>query len=259
MHSKTQRRKLICRTISQLALIALVIGILPARAQNAVPSQNAVPPTARQAAGMPEFASRLAHPAAPRATSQSTPLTPKHPAGSCSQVRPVSPQDQVSYENGPVNGTVDAWAINFGYIVSDSFTVGSGTVTGFDIWVWEFPGDVVQPPWTGLLPATRTAERSMAPAPPVADVTDPFISTNQYGYDIDKLSVSGLNVSASGTVWLNLQNATVPDGDPMYWDENSGIGCHSQGCPSQAYESAVGTIPSEAFDVVRRPSCSCLL
>ncbi len=81
------------------------------------------------------------------------------------------------------------------------------------------------------------------------NLTDQFVSVNQYGYDIDKISASGLNVSASGTVYLNLQNAVVPSGDPVYWDENSGVGCHSAGCPSQAYESAVGTIPSEAFDV----------
>ena len=68
-----------------------------------------------------------------------------------------------------------------------------------------------------------------------ASVTDQFISTNQYGYNIDKISVSGLNVSTgSGTVYLNLQNAVVPSGDPVYWDENSGSGCHSPGCPSQA-------------------------
>jgi len=63
--------------------------------------------------------------------------------------------------------------------------------------------------------------------------------------------VLGLNVSTnSGTSYLNLQNAVVGSGDPVYWDENSGIGCHSQGCPSQAYQNSVGTIPSEAFDVV---------
>ena len=29
---------------------------------------------------------------------------------------------QWSYDNGPINGTTDAWTINFGYIVSDTFT-----------------------------------------------------------------------------------------------------------------------------------------
>jgi hypothetical protein len=42
-----------------------------------------------------------------------------------------------------------------------------------------------------------------------------------------------------GTYWVNLQNASVPSGDPVYWDENSG--------PSQASENSVGSIPSEAF------------
>ena len=46
---------------------------------------------------------------------------------------------------------------------------------------------------------------------------------------------------------MNLQNASVPSGDPVYWDENSGVGCESGGCPSQAYDNSVGTIPSESF------------
>ena len=26
-----------------------------------------------------------------------------------------------TYDNGPINGTTDAWTINFGYIVSDTY------------------------------------------------------------------------------------------------------------------------------------------
>ena len=26
------------------------------------------------------------------------------------------------YDNGPINGTTDAWTINFGYVVSNTFT-----------------------------------------------------------------------------------------------------------------------------------------
>ena len=49
----------------------------------------------------------------------------------------------VIYDNGPVNGTVDAWTINFGYVVSDTFAINGfyAIVTGFDFWVWELPGD----------------------------------------------------------------------------------------------------------------------
>jgi hypothetical protein len=30
------------------------------------------------------------------------------------------------YDNGPINGTTDAWTINSGFTVSDTFTIGGG-------------------------------------------------------------------------------------------------------------------------------------
>ena len=155
------------------------------------------------------------------------------------------------YENGPINGNTDAYNISFGFIVSDSFVADANTVTGFMLGTWEFPGDVVLSlDWTitsqengGTVYGSGTAKGK--------NLTDQFISTNQFGYDIDKLTISGLNVAVtSGSkYWLNLDNATVPGGDPVAWDENSGIGCMSNGCPSQASETSVGTIASEAFTI----------
>jgi hypothetical protein len=153
-----------------------------------------------------------------------------------------------AYDNGPINGTTDAWTINFGYIVSDTFT---GAVNGFRFGAWEFPGDTMTSvDWSitsgengGTVYGSGTASG--------ASLTDRFISTNQYGYNIDDITVSGLVVGTTNgvTYWLNLQNAAVPSGDPVYWDENSGAGCAGTGCPSKASESAVGTIPSEAFSI----------
>jgi uncharacterized repeat protein (TIGR03803 family) len=210
-------------------MLALALALVPAAAQNPVPS------TARQAATLPEFASRLARHVSPEAAGK------KRAAPTCS--RGVSPKDQVIYENGPVNGTTDAWTINFGYVVSDSFT--GATVTGFDIWVWEYPGDsVTSVDWS----ITSGPNSGTVYGSGTVRVLDTYISTNQFGYDVDKISATGLNGN-QGAVYLNLQNAQVPSGDPVYWDENSGVGCHSTGCPSQAYENAAGTIPSEAFDI----------
>ena len=156
---------------------------------------------------------------------------------------------QVLYENGPLNGTVDAWTINFGYVVSDTFTlVNASTVKGFDLAVWEFPGDraltvdwmISSREFGGNVYGTGTA-----------GVTDRFISVNQYGYDIDEITATGLNVPlSSGTYWLNMGNAVTEQGNPLYWDENNGVGCHSVGCPSQPSENGVGTILSESFDVL---------
>ena len=158
------------------------------------------------------------------------------------------------YDNGPINGTTDAWTINFGYVVSNTFT-GVGYVDLLQFGVWEFPGDqLISVDWSitsaengGTLYGSGTASGSY--------LKDRFISTNQFGYDIDLISVFALNVQLDygKTYWLNLDNAVVANGDPVFWDENSGVGCGGTGggknCPSQASESAVGTIASEAFTI----------
>ena len=165
------------------------------------------------------------------------------------------------YDNGPINGSTDAWTINSGYIVSDSLRCcksgtyspsGGPTMTGFEFGAWEFPGDVM----TSVDWSLTSAENGGTLfGSGTTQVMDQFISSNQFGYNIDHITVSGLNVSLTGgqSYWLNLQNAVVPSGDPVYWDENSGTGCGGTGnganCPSSASESAVGTIPSEAFTI----------
>ena len=166
----------------------------------------------------------------------------------CLALAAVPALAQEFYENGPINGTTDAWTINFGYIVSDTFTVTpNATMDGFEFGVWEFPGDTMTTvDWT-----VTTTENGTGVGHELTPVTDKFISTNQYGYNIDVITVTNQNLNLSGgtSYWLNLANAVVPSGDPVYWDENSGAGCKSNGCPSSASESAVGTIPSEAFTI----------
>jgi PEP-CTERM motif len=156
-----------------------------------------------------------------------------------------------SYDNGPINGTTDAWTINFGYIVSDSYVASGSNVTNFSFGVWEFPGDTMTSVDWSITLGENSGNVFGSGTASGANLTDTFISTNQFGYDVDKIAVTGLNVpELSGvTYWLNLQNAAVPSGDPVFWDENSGVGCGGTGCPSQASESAVGTIAGEAFTI----------
>jgi len=225
-------------TLCLIAAAALAVLVwLPAQ------GQTHVSPTARQAAASPDFAPKL-HPSALATRRQGRPSPP-----ACQGK--TSPQDEVAYENGPVNGTVDAWTINFGYVVSDSFTLSKKyTLTGYDFWVWEFVGDsaltvdwlISSDPYGGTIYGSGTAS-----------LADSFLSTNEYGYNIDRLTVSGMNLALeAGTYYLTLQNATTAASQPVFWDENSGTGCHSAGCPSLAYESMAGTVAGEAFDVVAK-------
>ncbi len=102
---------------------------------------------------------------------------------------------QVLYDDGPINGTNDAWTINFGYVVGDTFILSANsTVGGFNFGVWEFPGDALTTvDWSitsqyngGTLYGSGTASGK--------NLTDQFVSLNQYGYNIDKITVSNLNV-----------------------------------------------------------------
>ena len=139
------------------------------------------------------------------------------------------------YENGPINGNDNGWGISGGEITSDSINLNTSrsNVYSIPLGVWEFPGDTLTSlDWSftaqengGTVYGSGTASG--------ASLTDTFISTNTFGYNIDLVTISGLNVNLSaGTYWLNLQNAQTPSGSPVYWDENSGVGCSSPGCPS---------------------------
>jgi PEP-CTERM motif len=159
---------------------------------------------------------------------------------------------QWSYDNGPINGNVDAWTINFGFIVSDTYVAeGGGNVNSFSFGAHEFPGDKLSSVQWSITSGEDSGSVFGSGTASGAYLTDKYVSTDQFGFNVDLITVTGLSVpQISGTqYWLNLFNATVPSGDAVYWDENSGMGCKSSGCPSSASENTLGTIPSEAFTI----------
>jgi len=154
------------------------------------------------------------------------------------------------YENGPINGETNAWTINLGYEIDDSFFIATpnAQVSGISFGAWLTPGDVLQ-----------TVEVSITSQPGYGTTYfDSIVSfmqsgcfLNSYSYDVCTETGNFGPVSlAGGTYYLNLFNAVSADGAPVYWDENSGAGCHSEGCPSTAYPDFFETIPSEAFTVL---------
>jgi uncharacterized repeat protein (TIGR03803 family) len=230
MQSKSQFSTSIFRTILLVTFITLV-AVLPAYAQ------NAVPPTARQAAVMPAFGHRLAPSA--------TPLVGRgSPVSARGSAHRGSPFDLIVYENGPVNGQVDAWTINFGFTATDSIQV-SGSVTGMQFWAWLIPGDTISSVEVQIGGNAFGNELFDG----VVTLTQSNCFTNNFGYNVCLESGNFTGPALSGNAWVTLGNASVPSGDPVYWDENSGVGCTSPGCPSQAQENTIGTIPSEAFTI----------
>lgn len=157
----------------------------------------------------------------------------------CLAVVPAMAQNDL-YDNGPINGTIEGWTINFGFAVSNQFTLGGdSTVNGIQFGAWLFPGDVLQ-----------TAEVSITSSEfggtSFFDQTVSFTQSGCFsngGFNVcnESGSFSGVSLGA-GSYWLNLANGVVNTGDPVYWDQNNGS--------SLASESSVGTIPSESFTIM---------
>ncbi len=157
---------------------------------------------------------------------------------------------QTIYDNGPIFGEADAWTINEGFVVSDTFTVSQGTshINGLVFGAWLFPGDVLESVEVSI---TSQEFGGTTYSDQQVSFTQSNCETNHYGFNLcDETGNFSGPTLGNGTYWVNLSNAIVNNGDPVYWDENSGMGCTSPGCPSQASDNSVGSIPSESFTVL---------
>jgi hypothetical protein len=150
----------------------------------------------------------------------------------------------VLYDNGPINGTVNALFIDNGQAIGDTFTLSSAaTVTGVTFGAWTASGQTIAGIDWGI-----TNINGVVAYNATAPVTDgPVLFTNGYGYDIstDTFSTGGLSLPA-GSYYLWLQNATGTDA--AAWDINNG--------PSSSYFAEGGTFygpsgyGSEAFQIL---------
>lgn len=156
------------------------------------------------------------------------PLAAKSSSGNQALNGFAKPPNTLLYDNGPINGTIDAWTLDFGYAVANTYTI-SGPANSAQIGLWAFPGDSLSQIDWAFGSAPGLADYSSG----TSSVTYTFLGTNAFGYDI---GVGNFSVSApAGSGWFTIQNAVVPSGDPIYWDENDG--------PSNAWESTYGYDP----------------
>ena len=155
------------------------------------------------------------------------------------------------YGNGPVSGDFNAYAFNGQNFVSDTFAVsgGSSTISGISIWVWAFPAN--HNPMAEVTITSQANGGTVYFDQRVQFTEESNCYAEGVGFNICQETASWTNgpTLPNGTYWVNLKNGAFSSGDPVYWDQNSGVGCNSPGCPSQAQDSFPGTIPSESFTI----------
>src|SRR6202167_5042953 len=100
--------------------------------------------------------------------------------GMCLAVVPATAQ--TLYSNGPVNGTTDAWTINFGFVVSDTFTLSSAsTVTGVNFYAWLVGTDTIQ---SAEIAITSSEFGGTTYTDQIVNFTMSGCSANQLGYNV---------------------------------------------------------------------------
>jgi len=250
MPSQSQRPISVYRTI----ILAGVTTLLIMSAAPPTSAQNPVPPTASHVARTPEIASRRALPsdrsAFPPYVAPARRASPGGPG-----------QGGIVYDNGPINGNTYAWEIdsyNGNYnVVSDTFTLtGSSSITGITFGAWLYPGDALYSVQIIISSEPNNGGTIYYNGGPLS-LEQTGCALNQSGYNVcTETVVSSFSIPelSPGTYWINLQDAAVTNFDPAFWDQNSGVGCTSPGCPSQAQSYYYGPIPSESFTLVGNSS-----
>jgi len=120
-------------------------------------------------------------------------------------------------------------------------------LTSSRLWLWVFPGSALTSIDWSITSAANAGTVYGSGTASGADLTAVLVTTNAFGYRIYETTLTfpgGVSL-ASGTYWLNIQNAIASPAIPIFWDESDG--------PSLAYQfqPAAVSVPSETFQTVK--------
>ncbi len=145
----------------------------------------------------------------------------------------------ILYSNGPFNGDIDAWTINNGFSVSNSFLLPNNSlIEDLQFVYWIFPDGQT----LGTVDMQIGSTSFGGNVQTLTGVSNTYLGANSFGYSLYQADYTFPGIAWSGAGWLTLSNACSSvgcSGDPIYWDQNNG--------PSLAFENSVGAIGSESF------------
>ena len=157
----------------------------------------------------------------------------------------------IVYDNGPINGQINAWGISGEFSVSNSFTLGAAAgITSMHFGVWVTPGEV---PATVDFGISATPFGNDLGSGNAVTLSNLFQFTNTAGADVYLSSFTFPSINlAAGSYYITLTTGLTTTGGGLFWDENDG--------PSVAFaNSHTGAIGSESFAIDATPEPGTLL
>jgi len=124
------------------------------------------------------------------------------------------------YNNGTFNGNTDAWSIDYGFAVSDSFTVLSGsTIQDFHLAYWTAAGNQLTSVDVAFGSASFGGTYNTYG---VSNTT--LLGNNNFGFAVYQSDLtSGISVPWSGAGYVSLQNAAPLAAAPAARLRSSGM------------------------------------
>lgn len=184
------------------------------------------------------------------------------PSASAQSVSPANaPPPATAYTTGPINGTLWAWPINYGSMVSESFTTTTSATNLITVGLWIpncLPVTDCQYPVVDLSIGTSSFGSDVANITGLASISEIVHNTvgpvgicwpNGCTVYAVTYSLESTTLNPFTVYWITLQNASLPTQSPVYWDQNNNVGCAGFGCPSAAQSDFVGSIPAESLTV----------
>ncbi|MEI8195104.1 MAG: PEP-CTERM sorting domain-containing protein [Phycisphaerae bacterium] len=149
------------------------------------------------------------------------------------------------YDNGPLNGLVQAYQLGGAFQCTDSFTLTApASLTEAQVGLWVNSGDV--PNTVDWSIGSAAYGSDLGSASGVA-LTNTFVASHSnvgpehLNFDDYESTFPITGTLAAGTYWLTLTNDTPVTSLGVFWDQNSG--------PSSAFATVVGSAPSESFQI----------
>ena len=122
----------------------------------------------------------------------------------------------VVYDNGPINGSINAWTINNVYSVANQFTLTATTdVTSVSFGTWNYPGDTLTNVNWAIVDSPSLTATTYANGVQTS-VAGSYAGSGWGHFDLNLNTFSTGNIElGAGSYWLLLSNATTSHGSRL--------------------------------------------